>query len=66
MTLAHAKYYNKRMQTDKEFHDKECRRIGEYRKKKYNEDPEYRELQKQKMREYYHRKKAEKIKNVQD
>lgn len=57
MPTPQALHYKKKIATDKEFHDKECKRINEYIKQKYTNDPEYRELRNKRMREYYHKKK---------
>ena len=59
MTKAQARYYKKRFNNDEEFHDKECKRVCEFRKTRYANDEEYRNMIKQKALEYYYRKKAE-------
>lgn len=53
------KYYAKKIQENKEFHEKEKTRINEYNKNKYNNDPEYAEKVKAKRRENYNRKKEQ-------
>lgn len=59
MTNPQARYYKKRFNNDKEFHDKECKRIADFRNNKYLNDEEYRNMIKQKALNYYYRKKAE-------
>ena len=60
MTTPQARYYKKRFNNDKDFHDKECKRLQEFRNNKYQNDEEYRNMIKKRSLDFYYRKKAEK------
>ena len=56
-----AKYYNAKIKTNPEFYEKEQRRVCEYIHNRYNTDEEYKQKILLQKKEYYQRKKQEKL-----
>ena len=56
-----AKYYNAKIKTNPEFYGKERKRVCEYIHNRYNTDEEYKQKILQQKKEYYQRKKQEKL-----
>ena len=54
-----AMYYNNKIKSNKEFHDKERKRVCEYIHNRYTNDEEYKQKILQQKKEYYQRKKLE-------
>lgn len=56
-----AKYYNDKIKSNPEFYEKERRRVCQYIHNRYFNDEEYRQRILQQKKEYYQRKKQEKL-----
>lgn len=56
-----AKYYNAKIKSNPEFYDKERKRVCEYIHNRYFNDEEYKQKILQQKKEYYQRKKQEKL-----
>ena len=56
-----AKYYNAKIKSNPEFYEKERRRVCEYIHNRYTNDEEYKQKILQQKKEYYQRKKQEKL-----
>ena len=54
-----AVYYNNKIKSNKEFYDKERKRVCEYIHNRYTTDEEYKQKILQQKKEYYQRKKLE-------
>ena len=54
-----AVYYNNKIRSNKEFYDKERKRVCEYIHNRYTTDEEYKQKILQQKKEYYQRKKLE-------
>jgi hypothetical protein len=56
-----AKYYNAKIKSNPEFYEKERKRVCEYIHNRYNNDEEYKQKILQQKKDYYQRKKLEKL-----
>lgn len=56
-----AKYYNDKIKSNPEFYEKERRRVCQYIHNRYFNDEEYKQRILQQKKEYYQRKKQEKL-----
>ena len=56
-----AKYYNAKIKSNPEFYEKERKRVCEYIHNRYTNDEEYKQKILQQKKEYYQRKKQEKL-----
>ena len=56
-----AKYYNAKIKSNPEFYEKERKRVCEYIHNRYFNDEEYKQRILQQKKEYYQRKKQEKL-----
>ena len=56
-----AKYYNAKIKSNPEFYEKERKRVCEYIHNRYFNDEEYKQKILQQKKEYYQRKKQEKL-----
>ena len=56
-----AKYYNAKIKSNREFYEKERKRVCEYIHNRYTNDEEYKQKILQQKKEYYQRKKQEKL-----
>jgi hypothetical protein len=56
-----AKYYNAKIKSNPEFYEKERKRVCDYIRNRYNTDEEYKQKILQQKKDYYQKKKQERL-----